>query len=143
MKNVKISVAIVLLFITLYAGRCKKPPLAERFYALIVYNNSSDTIVPYLALGNGLTEYPDTSLPANRPALVKIAPQRSFSYYSREPYEDVIDNLAADTLSIFILDGDVYRDSAWSAIRDKYLILKRYDVDVDYLKSADWKIHYP
>ena len=127
----------------LYAGKCNKPLLAERFYSVAIYNNSSDTICTYLALGNGRTEYPDTTLPFERPALVFIAPQRSFDYDSRTPYEEVIDNLAKDTLSIFILDDETYRDSAWSVVRDRYLILRRIDASVPFLKSVDWKINYP
>jgi hypothetical protein len=134
---------IIVLVIFLYAGSCDKPPLVERFYSIEITNSSVDTICPYLALGEGLTQYPDTTLPSDRPALVKIAPNKRFYYDSRKTWNQRIDELAADTLSIFIIDAGVYRDSSWSVIRDQYLILKRFDLSVDDLKSINWKVSYP
>lgn len=134
---------VVVLVIFFYAGSCDKPPLVERFYSIEISNNSIDTICPYLALGEGLTQYPDTTLPSERPALVKIAPNKRFYYDSRKTWNQRIDELAADTLSIFIIDGGFYRDSSWSVIRDHYLILKRFDLSVSDLKSIKWKVSYP
>ena len=141
--NVRFNLALGVLLLLLIAATCKNSPFVEHFYAITVYNNSPDTICPYLALGNGLTQYPDTALPVPRPALVKIAPQKSFNYYSRKPFEEVINNLVADTLSVFILDNNIYRDSSWTVIRNNYLILRRNDFSANDLKSMNWKIAYP
>jgi hypothetical protein len=130
---------IFLIVIILICTRC---PM-DHFYSILIRNNSSDTICPYFAEIEGNPQYPDTALPSARPSLVKIAPHRVFSYYSREPWEENIDNLVADTLSIFILDAKVYQDSSWSVIRENYLILKRYDLSAYDLESLDWKLTYP
>lgn len=143
MNSVKIRLYIVVIFLMLYAGRCKKPVLGEMFHAITVYNNTSDTVYPYLASVNASIQYPDTALPVDKPALSRVLPNNTFNFYSREEWEKVIDKLQADTLSIFILDDEVYRDSSWQVVRDKYLVLKRYDLSVSDLKAMDWRVHYP
>lgn len=147
MKNIKFNkiplyILIGIFVIVLSAGSCEKPPLAETFYSIEIYNNSTYTICPYLAIGGDNTQYPDTLLPIEKPSLVKIAPNERFYYDSREPWSERINKLDADTLSVFIIDSRIYNDSLWIAIRNKNLILKRYDFSVSYLENLDWKIIY-
>ncbi len=134
---------IGVFMIVLITASCGKSPLSETFYSIEIFNNSSDTICPYLAIGGGNTQYPDTLLPIEKPALVKIAPNERFYYDSREPWSERINKLVADTLSIFIIDSRIYKDSSWIKIRNENLILKRYDLSVAELEYLNWRVIYP
>lgn len=144
-KNNIFTMIGTVLFIALSATKCDKPPLVERFYHIAVLNNSSDTIYSDLGWGGKLNQYPDTTLPNSKPALVEIPALQNFSFYTpnRKTYEKAIQELAADTLSIYIFSKTVYEDTAWSDVRSGYQVLQRYDLSLDNLKRMDFKVPYP
>lgn len=47
-------------------------------------------------------------------------------------------------ICVFFLDKDTITKYGWDRVRDDYMILKRYDVDEDYLrrKEINWTIVY-
>lgn len=147
-KNRKGSISILtiaLFFITLSASKCDKP-LVERFYPITVLNNSSDTIYADLGLGEKrlFAQYPDTVIPTNKPVLMFIPPYNSSSHFDfRKPQEQVVEELNADTLSIYIFSRSAYQDTSWEKVRNGYQVLKRYDLSIKDLKKLDWKVIYP
>lgn len=132
----------ILAFVVLSSLKCEKFPLVDRFYSIAVQNCTSDTIYSDLGLKPFL-QYPDTTLPTVKPVLMHIRPQSSFNLYSRKPYEEVIANLPADTLSIYIFSKSVYKDTLWSNVHGRYLVLKRYDFSLEDLKKLNWEVVYP
>ena len=130
------------LTLLLNSNTCK-PPLMEEFYTIVVKNNSPDTVCAYFADGgvNGI-QYPDTILPTVRPPLISIYPAKSFNFDSRRPWEDIINGLNADALSVYIISWKTYQDSLWESIRSNNLVLKRYDLSVSDLKATNWRVNY-
>lgn len=139
MKTLVYCSIIILL---LCANCCENLPLVDRFYSIEVNNESNDPIYFWLDWQKPL-QYPDTTLPENRPALIRIGPNDKFYVDSREEWKDILERLPADTLSVFILDGIVYENIEWSVIQDNYMILKRYDLSLKDLDQLGFSIHYP
>ena len=137
---------ICLFCIALSATKCDKPPLAEEFFAITIQNHSSDTIYADLGLGgkSPFAQYSDTTLPVGKPTLMYILPHGSSYHFDfRKPQEQIVDELIADTLSIYIFSKAVYHDTSWSNVRSGYQVLKRYDLSIENLKQLDFKIPYP
>lgn len=139
MKNI----AILLSMLMASCSSCKKFSLVERFYDIIVTNNSPIPIRVYLADELAYKQYPDTTLPDSKPALRKIDPGETISFDSRTPWEENLEKLPSDTLSVFIFDNNVYENESWDSIRIYYKVLKRFDLDINNLKAQDYKISYP
>ena len=57
--------------------------------------------------------------------------------------EEIFFNLPKDTLSVFIFHTDTLTEYTWNEVRDKYMILKRYDLSLDDLRRLNFKITYP
>ena len=145
-KNIKVqTLGVAIALIVLSAARCDKPQFVETFYSITVTNNSTDSICVLLADIHGPHQYPDTVLPADSPSFFVIVSGRSGYYYSdsREPWSKELEYLPADTLSMFIFDAGIYRDSSWSYIRDNHGILKRFDLSIENLEHLDFKVSYP
>ena len=116
----------------------------EYFDNIIVNNNSPNAIVAFLADANSSTHYPDTTLPLERRSLFVIEPNRSFAFsrQGKNSWSEEIDALPADTLSVYIIDAQIYKDSNWSTIRTNNIILKRYDIGLSGL-SEKGVVNYP
>ncbi len=145
-KQKNIYMMIIVLFpIALSALKCDKAPFVERFYGIIIENHTLDTIYSGLGWGGNFHQYPDTTLPDSKPALVNIPALQNYSFYTpnRKTYEKAIEELAADTLSIYIFSKSVYEDTAWSDVRSGYQVLQRYDLSLENLKQLDFKVPYP
>ena len=135
-----------LLFIALSGFKCDKPPFAEEFFPITVQNNSPDTIYADLGLGikHPFPQFPDTILPTDKPVLMYILPYSSSYHFDfRKPQEQIVKELAADTLSIYIFSKSVYEDTAWSNVRSGYQVLQRYDLSLENLQRLDFKVPYP
>jgi hypothetical protein len=46
-------------------------------------------------------------------------------------------------LMVFLFSKDTIEQIPWNQIRDKYLILRRYDLTLDSLEKRNWTIEYP
>lgn len=140
MKNM-----IILTFATivLCANACEKPPFVDKFYRIIVTNNSSAEIRILLADEYPATQYPDTTLPASKPALQKASVGKSCYFDSKISWEENLKKLPADTLSVHFIDNTVYENEQWDSIRVHYKILKRLDLSIEDLKAMNYNISYP
>lgn len=133
----------VLGVVVLSAAKCNKLPFVDRFYDIAVLNNSFDTIYSGLGLGSSFHQYPDTTLPTNKPALSNIFPQQISHFDFRKSQDEIIKELIADTLSFYIFSKSIYEDSTWSNVRSDYQVLQRYDLSLENLKQLNFKIPYP
>ena len=140
MKNI----IAVLSVMVLCSNSCEEPPFfVEKFYAVMVTNNSSAEIRVLLADEHAATQYPDTTLPASKPALQKAPVGKSCYFDYRTPIEENIEKLPADTLSVYFIDNAVYETEPWDSVRIHYKILKRLDLSIADLQALNYKITYP
>ncbi len=135
----KIFNLLMFLFFLVSASTCKdKVPPFDRVYRFWVKNNSQKSIA-FLVSYN----YPDTIIPDAYNKIRGVSPGSKTSYDSKEKWEDVFSKLPADTLSIFIFDGDTLSKYDWQVVRNNYKILKRYDISLDDLYNNNGIIAYP
>lgn len=136
---------ILLLVISLFliSGSCEKNPFVERFYTITVINQSSQMIyfLPYDKFSE--IQYPDTTLPIQKPDATILGIGAKFYIDKREPWSNEINELPADTLSIFFFDKTVFEDSSWTEITNNYLVLKRYDLSLQDLERLNFNVPYP
>tara|TARA_R110002050_G_scaffold300435_1_gene469783 strand:+ start:1819 stop:2235 length:417 start_codon:yes stop_codon:yes gene_type:complete len=134
----------VLLFaIVLCSNSCENPPFIDRFYGIIVINNSSGDVYVHKADLNAEKQYPDTLLPSSNSMFLKIPANKRSYFDSKTTWEENIKNLPSDTLSVFFIDGITFENEEWETIRDNYNILKRYDFSIEDLEKSNFTIVYP
>lgn len=120
-----------------------KTPFLDVFYNLLVSNNSPKKIRVYLADEYAEKQYPDTSLPYLRPTMRGISTGKQGYFDSQIPWENRLKKLPADTLSIFIIDDDVFQKVPWDSIRINYMILHRFDISIQDLADNNSWFYYP
>lgn len=152
----KVMRHISLLFTTiLFCGcmSCEIP--CDR---IMYVNNSEDSINIYIATGFysfGPTAYPDTLLPYDR-LVDKYAQKTLYEYLlpcppttGKEglnclPLDFLFDNyLPLDTLSVMIIKLSDWRNTPWQELREKNLVLVRYDYSRADLERCGNTIYYP
>jgi len=139
MKNL---IVILSLFV-ICSNACKKPPFLDKFFTIIVTNNSSKKVRVYLADQNASKQYPDTALPVSKPALQNMDKGVSCYFDSKTTWEENFKKLPLDTLSVYFIDNDVYQNEQWDSVRVNYKILKRIDLSIENLKSNKYNISFP
>lgn len=130
-------------FLLLFSSSCEKPFFAEVFYSIRVINNSPSSIRVLLAIDKAEKQYLDTTLPFTKPALIKVEPTKTGYFDTKTTWEENLEKLPADTLSIFFIENSVYEHTNWEEIRLNYQILKRLDLSIEDLKSTNFIINYP
>ena len=58
-------------------------------------------------------------------------------------WEKYFNLLPRDTLSIYIFHTDTLNKYPWNIVKEKYMVLKRYDLSLSDLKQLDFKVSYP
>lgn len=137
------AIGAILCFIVLCSYSCEKPPFVDKFYRIIVINNSPNSIRVLLSDEYATNQYPDTNLAMSKPSLQKIATGNSGYFDSKTPWEENFNKLPADTLSVIFIDNDIYENEPWDSVRAHYNILKRVDLSIIDLKALNYKIIYP
>ena len=125
---------------------CKQLPFSVLIYRIKATTSSNDSLVCFIEYEANAIHYPDTNLPLVKP--FKRLVRKDIPYYldrkdENGKWEEYIASLPADTLSVFFLDAKVFADSSWQTIRDKYLVLKRFDLSAEQLKNLNFTINYP
>lgn len=134
-KTTKLFISI---FILLLAISCKDKVPFDKVYSFWVENKSDKGIV-FLVSSN----YPDTLIPDTYNKIRGVAAATKAPFDSHDKWEEVFDNLPADTLSVFIFSSDTLQQYDWQTIRNCYNILKRYDLSIYDLEAMNWIITYP
>jgi hypothetical protein len=73
----------------------------------------------------------------------KTLPHTANVIQSRDCFEDFMNKVQVDTIMIFIFDAKIIETVPWDTIRTKYLVLKRYDLNLQDLQRLNWTITYP
>jgi hypothetical protein len=129
----------------LYGSSCERA--MENKYTVKLNNKSATRL--YVAVGipgEGTAGiYPDTSLPANKPIFSTIAPNTvGYVIYSSTKIETLFEkDLPKDTLSVYLFNADNVDASGWNVIQSQYKVLKRYDLSLQDLQTANFLITYP
>lgn len=139
MKNI----IAVLSMMVLCSNSCEKAPFVDRYHRLSATNNSSAEVRVLLADEHAEKQYPDTTLPASKPALQKARVGKSCYFDSGTTWEENLKKLPADTLSVYFIDNAVYENEPWDSVRIHYKILKRLDLSIADLQALDYEVTYP
>lgn len=135
---------LVLSFLLIFILLASCELFMEKWYFIYVKNNSHRTL--FITAGQELYKmkpYPDTILPSLQPENEIISPNNKNKLISSQKWENVINSLPSDTLSIYIFDADSIEICGWENVAKDYKVLKRYDLSVDDLKKTDWTVTYP
>lgn len=138
-KNISISLFSILLIVI-----CSKCGLVDYSYQIDVVNKSNHPIGYYFATGGEYGTYYPESLPKNNNYVVyDMSKVLEPGYESHLDWEKFFRTLPKDTLSIFIFHTDTLNKYTWSEVRNRYKILKRYDLSLDDLERMNFKVTYP
>ncbi len=135
--------SLLFLSLILCSNSCEKAPFVDKFYDIIVINNSSGDVYVHKADLDAEKQYPDTLLPSSNATFLKIPANKRGYFDSKTTWEENIKNLPSDTLSVFFIDGSTFENEEWDTIMDNYLILKRYDFSIEDLEKSNFTITYP
>ncbi|MFQ3576991.1 MAG: hypothetical protein SNJ77_11205 [Cytophagales bacterium] len=98
----------------------------------------------FLAVGRDGFAYPDTNLPQNNFGLYRSVKS---NYNHRNcpsvKWEDIISKLPKDTLSIYFFNSDTLENQTWEEIRNKHIVLQRYDLSIHDIKHRGDIIEFP
>ena len=134
MKKILQILSTILLLIVFCA--C---PDKERLDTITIENQSNDTIVNWFSF-----MYPDTTINLRYGFEDKISYDISTIAPKNESKvgNDLGSFLGTKKLIIFIFSKKVIDTTPWDSVRNNYLILKRYDLDLKTLDSLNWRITY-
>ena len=130
----------ILIIISITTGCRKLDLFGGEDDKLIIQNNSNLRL--YI---NPQVNYPDTSIDPYNPSVDKgneIPPYSSKKIVQRS-WDQLVIRSASDTLMMFIYDANKIDSTSWDTIMNNYIILRRYDLSLEDLKSTNWKITYP
>ncbi len=131
----KTTMKIVLCVLSIFLLKnCKFP---DEGYFFTITNNANHSISYYIG-----ELYPDTLITQDKPHLLyTLHPRSSYKPSYWDTWEEHFSKI--EKLSIFIFHTDTLDKYTWDEIRDKYMVLKRYDVNFEDFKSVHWQVEYP
>ena len=132
----KYLVILAILIIISCNNSCVE--LVDHVYSISVKNNMNrpfNFLVSY--------QYPDTLIPDNYNDIKSLYPNGETRYDRKEKWENIFNELPADTLSIYFIDRDTLKNFEWDIIRRDYMISKRYDLSLQDLERLNYTISYP
>ena len=95
-------------------------------------------------------EYPDTLYiahgPSPSPAFEKVqVDETNTRALARRSCMELVykDLIPSDTLMIYVFDAHVIESTPWTTVIDDDLVLKRYDLSLQDLRTLHWTITYP
>ncbi|WP_298900883.1 hypothetical protein [uncultured Psychroserpens sp.] len=112
-------------------------------YFITVENDTDETLQFHVASENSPVKYPDTILPMNMDDISLPSVTRTVNWGNSRRWEDRVDALPSDTLSIYFFHPDTLSTYSWDEIRDDYNILKRYDLSIEDLQALNFRVTYP
>jgi hypothetical protein len=125
----------IFLIIDIQAG-CHK----EKYQFNILFNNNSNL---NLCIYDSYS-FPDTSISKIRHGAYYVGPNSKETLKSKNGWDyDIINYNQGKKLIIFVFNKDTIDKYSFNEIEAGYKITKRYDLSLDYLKSANWTINYP
>ena len=132
---------IALVMVGILFVSCEKHTPTE-LYRITIQNNSQKNICPFIP-DSEILRTKDKSLPDIKPQL-QVAEAGGTTYFDlSSDWGNAFRSAGVDTVYFFFIDADVYNNTNWLEIRDKYMVLKRADYSVAQLEAAGWVVSYP
>ena len=134
----KVKLVFILVISSIFCG-C---PM-DKWYSIMIVNNSSKDIVVLPGYAKyGANEYPDTSLPNQKPSFLFVR-KNDYNFLDASfEWEKIINDLPADTLTIFYFMADSINILAWDRIRTNYIIIKRDEMSLSDLELRNWTLTF-
>ena len=139
MKKKHLFTISILGYILLLFFSCGKD---KDCHDLKITNNSSSDIYYYV------THYDSSVLkldynPSLSPSGYKCLKNTSINYKRNDCIESQIAYSPSKHIYTFIFDAYILEHTAWDTVKSKRLFLKRYDLDINYLKNNNFTVSYP
>ncbi|MCB9227690.1 MAG: hypothetical protein H6578_11055 [Chitinophagales bacterium] len=125
------------LIITLFVTSC------DEEYNIVICNNSQESIYYVIGGNTSSSTYPYYSLPSEDHFAELLVSNDCNEETSIFPWNELIERSPNDSLCIFIIDNEIFRDSSWVTIRENDLVLDRIFITIDLLEQNDFKVYYP
>ena len=113
---------------------------------LMFITNKSDFNIGYYVADGSLygNFYPDSLPQTDNNVAPWLEPGKRviLLYNPCSTWKRFFEWLPNDTLSVYIFHSDSLEYYPWDEIRDKYMILKRYDLSLDDVRRMDYEIVY-
>lgn len=136
MKNI---VVFISLFLLLSSGSCSPD---EGHYKYVFKNESNQSIF----VDHNYC-YPDTLFSCDSHEWIElVSPNEESSCELRDSWEKEflwLQKKGIDYIQFIVVDSLVYRTQPCDSIREHNLVLKRYQVDLQYMEENNWTITYP
>lgn len=143
MKKTSGTVLLISFLIINICSQCEKN-YTGKSYVINIVNKSGHNIGYYFATGGEYgTYYPDSLPESNEYIVYDMNKVLHPGYESHLNWESFFQELPYDTLSVFIFHTDTLNKYSWNEVRERYLILKRYDMSLDDLNQNNFTITYP
>lgn len=143
MERKRISTSVVyfseikkIVFISMILLTSCAPPDIQHYFKII--NNSNYSISYYV--GNS---YPDTVIVQSKPDLKIIQANSSIKESHWGTWEERYNETKEGKISVFIFNTDTLSKYCWEEIRDKYMILHRFDLGLKDMERCEFTITYP
>jgi len=109
-----------MIFLTATKG-CKDP--IEQWDYIKVVNTTTKTIYASAGIRRyGMSSYPDTLLPADKPSLLIVRPNDYNNLATSIGWEVAIKDNDPDSLSIYVFDADTINKYSWEKIRPDNIV---------------------
>ncbi len=113
-------------------------------YPLRLDNNSAYSIDCYFSFSEKIAPFAPNTEPDTIHYLFRgVKPQEYYRYSSSLSWEEKLSYIKSDTISIYIFHTDTLNRYSWKKICEDYLVLKRYDLSLEDLKTLKFKVPYP
>lgn len=140
MYNLKIMFCALWSVFYLGCTSCEDQPDST----ITIVNNSEKDILWYLEYRNPTdTLFPIYSLfPTKENIQIQLISSGSSKSFLGS-WKVLFKELETKVAMLFLFSRDTVEQVPWNQIRDKYMVLRRYDLTLDILEQKDWKIVYP
>jgi len=139
MRKVKLVLFTIGIIIIYSATTCEDEDCHD--HILLINNSISDIYFhPSANYPDTLTLYPN---PTIDPSHFKIDALSSKKDFYRGCIESKLLTNSEGKIMYFIYDAQTLETGTWDSVVDNYMILKRYEFDLQDLEQMNWTIVYP
>ncbi|MEX0968471.1 MAG: hypothetical protein WD077_14665 [Bacteroidia bacterium] len=140
------SIMILMFSLIMLSAECEKSVMKSEE---VVWLKNSSTLRIYGSVGmgaqnGGLDIFPDTTLSETEPFLREVEIGTSeiliTTYTVSSFYNEVLNG---SRMSVYIFNADSVDLVGWEEIRNRNMVLKRYDLREEDLKAQNYTITYP
>ena len=146
-----ILLTLIIITISVITNSCYKDR-ENRHYTIPFTNNTEKKLIvtrSYHPTWLPSLGYPDTLLFSWDPSIgcpgfiVEPYEENNKSALFNTSFYESCFRADLDTLRIFVFDADTLEALGWETVREKYIVLQRYDLSLEDLQYLDFKLCFP